>query len=130
MVLAASQLPPATTPQLTFASVFSTGAGACSGTAASPSASIRVSWSAINFDPALHVFKVYENNILKAITTDTLWDKTITNSIENGPYSQWTSDWTYRIDIENVGNGAVRSTMSTDTWAQLYGSCRDEENPF
>jgi hypothetical protein len=108
---------------MTSVTVASTNGGACDGLIASPPASILVSWSADRFDPTLHTFKVYENDVLKSSQTSTTYAKTIAGNVEFSDFASWVSDWTYRVDVVDAA-GIVLSSMSSDAWQIPYGSCR------
>jgi hypothetical protein len=129
LILAAAEASVETTPQLSSVSVTSVQPGMCSNQVTFPSAAISVSWTSDGFDPDVHVYKLYENGVLKATQTSTTWQKTIVGSVENGPYQEWVSDWTYRVDIANASTGQVYSSLESEPWRQYYGSCRNTPEP-
>lgn len=92
------------------------------------SATVLVSWFAYNFDDALHVYKVYENNVLKSTLTDTNYTRTVVGQVENGTYARFKSDFTFRVDLCQA-DGTVLSTLTAEPWAVWYGSCAELPEP-
>lgn len=131
LAMAASQTTaPVPTPQLSNLAVARITGGACGGggpSGISEHAAIRVSWVVTDFDIGLHTMRVYENNILKSSQSESQYDKTVFGSVEYGPFSQWRSDWTYRVDVVRIADGAVLASQQAAAWQQTYGACIDED---
>jgi hypothetical protein len=116
--------PAPATPQIASGpGVASTDAGLCSfAHTVTRSAAIRVSWTLTNPYGVTFEAKVYENEILVAVTTGLFYDKVISGQVENGSLSLM-SDWTYRVDIVRISDGAVVDSNYSSAWQQIYGDC-------
>lgn len=101
------------------ASVFG---GFCSGGSVGFPAKLRVSWTAINFNAALHEFRVYQDSILVNTTSSSSWDKDVVGYILDGFFHPVFFSWLFRVDIVRKSDGVVLASGST-TWSHYYGTC-------
>ena len=136
VALLAAQSGLATLPTLGAVTVSSFDTGSCDvggdGGLATP-AQIQISWGMTNPDDAQYQLKVYENGVLMSGGTlacsATGLEKTITGAVEAGVDgeaghgSEWTSDWTYRVDLVRLSDGVAVQTQSSSPWRQTYGVC-------
>lgn len=122
-----SESSPVLTPQFTSGpSVQSTNPGSCS-----PSfvyASLRVSWTLSASYGITYQAKTYENGILVATSALLYHDKSIAQ-IEDG-YDGSVSNWTYRVDIVRISDGAVVTSQESSPWVQSYGRCPGPGDPL
>ena len=112
-----------TTPQVTSISATTLNPGLCAAGAVSTEASVRVGWTASNFDPALHSFYLYKDNILQDTFLASPFDMTVAGLVENDPHHVQTFTWTFRVDIVRASDSAVLASAST-TITKSYGNCR------
>lgn len=108
------------TPALGEATI-SDSAGSCP----SNDASLVVSWTVINPDDATYELHVLENGGLAStqLCSSTSFTKPITGFIESGPYRQFTSRWTFVIQLVRKSDGVVIASRTASEWVVLYGAC-------
>lgn len=124
IILAAfsSQAAPDTTPTITSFGVATLTAGSCAGNTVDISASLRATWAATNFNPTLHKYSLYINNILETTTTGTSYDKEVSGLVEGNPRHPVSKHWTYRLDIVRLSDSAVLASSSVSV-TKSYGDC-------
>jgi hypothetical protein len=113
-------------PQISNAVIVQTNAGACGfGGTVTTSAQNRLSWTLVNPNAVDYDIGVYENGvrISGGPGNTTFLDMEITGSVRNGPFSQWNSNWTYRVDVERKSDGVVVASATSNNWNVTYGSC-------
>lgn len=96
--------------------------GICNGGAVSFPARVRVSWTALNFDPALHEYRVYQDGILVSTQAFSPYDKQVNGYILDGFYHPVFFSWVFRVDIVRKSDGVALASGST-TWSHYYGTC-------
>lgn len=96
--------------------------GACSGGSVGFPARVRLSWTAVNFNAALHEYRVYQDGILISTQSSSPYDKQVNGYIEGGFYFPVQFSWLFRVDIVRKSDGIALASGST-TWTKYYGTC-------
>lgn len=117
-----SESSPVPSPQFNAGvAVVSDYAGRCSPFAP---ARIRIWWTLNNPYASTFQARIYENGIYIATVTALEYVKIIGGQIEDGLQGSY-SNWTYRVDIVRISNGAVVASQESSPWGQYYGVCSD-----
>lgn len=127
LLMALSDVTVTTPPSPQFSvnpSVVSTNSGACNSFShtMTQSASIRISWVLTLPYSTNFVARVYQNGVLVSGDLTNLYYDKVIGQVEYGSQSSL-SDWTYRVDIIRVSDGAVVASAESAAWIQQYGNC-------
>lgn len=114
-------------PGVSGAVVVSDFMGACYNGALDTPASIELQWNVAQANNTLYETQIRENGVLVATvpSTTTSWLKEVTGYVQNGSYHQFTSNWTYKVDMVRKSDGVAVGSTTASTWAQLYGKCSE-----
>lgn len=128
MLMAVEGATVTSTAHLTGISVASLTGGACVDGGLGEAAAISVAWTASGFNPAGHVFKLYENGVLKVSQTTTSYQHVFSGYAEGGEFARFEANLTYRVDLCSL-DGAVISSATAEPWIRSYGRCIDRSLP-
>lgn len=96
--------------------------GQCSGGSVSVPARVNISWTALNFNAALHEYRVYQDGILLGTTSSSPYPKVVNGYIEGGFFHPIEFSWLFRVDIVRKSDGVTLASGST-IWTKYYGTC-------
>lgn len=121
ILVLASQAVAEITPSLDTLAVVTGVIGTCLTTPLQP-ATIRVQWTATNFNSVTQEFKVYRDGIFITSTDSLLYTLQIAGLVENDTHHQQNINFNYRVDIVRSADLAVLASRSVSA-TKSYGNC-------
>lgn len=121
MVMLASQAIPEVTPSLTSLTLSTGVMGTCITHPLQP-ATIRLDWTATNFNSGTQDFKIYRDGILITTTDSLLYSLQMAGLVENDTHNPQSITFNYRVDIVRTSDQVVLATRSVSA-TKNYGNC-------
>ena len=122
LALAAAQEAAETTPSLDSLSISTNQTGTCFAGTVETSAAIQVDWTATNFNPATHQYKVYRDGVLVSTQGTEGYGLELSGLVENDPHLAQTIDFNYSVQIERTSDSAVLASRE-ESETKSYGVC-------